>query len=465
MKREHLEFKIGMVAFVALALTCGFLLVIEQVNPFTDKYSLEIGFSDAQQLLVGAPVNMSGVKIGRVKKLKINPTPKPGAIVLVEVEIAAKYRIPQHSVFRISTTGLFGNNFLKVIPPMEGEHNYSKFISTKGALNLTGETPATLDEILEKGRGTMDKVDGILTHVNAIIGDPETKSNIKGLIKNMQQSAEKFNAFMDSLRTDMKDISKDVLAATRKLREILTQNQKDVESTVKNIRQITKQFNTITSNTGPKVERIVSRIDQFTAEFEGVEFKSSLKKIRNNFVQVSENMESLTQRASEIVGNPKLETKIHGAIDAASNAANALADIKEGLTNMKTEFETQILYNNDSENMQSNFYLDSVFRDKYLLRAGFENPEDDSGAAFMGGIVKNNFFMRAGLLNDKFGISLEKEFKNGLTLGLESYDLDSPVHRAFSKFKLNEHSSMLMKVEDFTDSDNSQFLVGVSHTF
>jgi phospholipid/cholesterol/gamma-HCH transport system substrate-binding protein len=466
MKSRHLEFKIGITTLVALICLMGMLLGVEKINIFAETYKLKIGFPDARQLLINSAVNLSGVKIGRITRLTVNPSYDPQKVAIVDVDIYKEYRIPAGSEFKIATSGLFGNNFIKVVPPTFNSEKDVKYISMTDKTIFAGKTPATFDDLLQKGNLTMGKLDSILANINELVSDQEIKTDIKQIISNVNSTTGKIDVLVMNLQNDLHDVSQSVIAVTKSLRDVLDKNNKNIELTMQNVAELSKEFKEIAKTNRPKIDSILQRIDNITKGIDGNgEFEKSMGKIRNNFVKVSDNLQNLTKRANDVLGNPKLETKVHKAIDSATRAADALSDIKSDLDSIKTTFSSQVLFNNEHHDFESNYYVDSVFKEKFQLRLGFENPtENTSRTIVQGGIVKPDYSFRAGMFDDYFGLNLEKHFSKKWTLGIDSYNLNSPTNRVYSKHALNEHTSLVLKMENAT-RDNKEFLVGVSHKF
>tara|TARA_Y100000589_G_scaffold292626_1_gene296904 strand:+ start:1004 stop:2410 length:1407 start_codon:yes stop_codon:yes gene_type:complete len=468
MKRELIELKVGIVSFLALICGIALLLVVEDTNLLQKSYSINVGFADAAMLLEGSNVNMSGVKIGRVNGLYINLKPSQEYKVIANLEINTEYDIPMTSNFTIGSSGLFGTNYVKIDPPVEILEGELQYISRNSEKVFLGTQPESFQDLVVQGKSALEKVESILGHVESVVGDGSTKASLKKMVKNLEASTGQVDLFLTDLREEFQSISVDVLSITSNLNEILIANRSSVKRSIKNLEYLSQDMREISNHNKNKIDNIISRIDEITLSVEdNGGLKNSMRKIRGNFERLGENMEAVSQKAREIIENPQLEEKIHEAIGSATTAADALTDIKRDLYSTNTTFTSQVLYSAKNDHYESNFYLDTEFKNKYLLKMGIENSETDSGLSlFQGGMKTPDLTLRAGILEDKFGLGIEKDIMdNQVTVGLESYDLNDPAYRAFTQYHWREGSSLMMRIDKINKSKERDVMVGVSHRF
>lgn len=468
MKRELIELKVGIVSFLALICGVVLLLVVEDTNLLQKTYPMNVGFPDAAMLLEGSNVNMAGVKIGRVRGLYINLKPNQDYKVIANLEINSEHLIPRNSSFTIGSSGLFGTNYVKIDPPVQMPEEGFEYIPQDSEEIHIGIKPDSFQDLVVQGKSALQKVETILGHVESVVGDKPTQISLKQIVKNLENSTAKADLFLSDLRSEFQSISVDVLAITSSLNEILMSNTTAINRSIQNVEKISSDMEEISRINKHKIARILDRIDEVALAVEdNGEFKKSLRKIRSHFERLGENMEAVSQRTRDIIENPKLEDKIHEAIGSATLAADALTDIKRDLYSTDTTFTSQVLYSAKNNHYESNFYLDTEFKNKYLLKMGIENSETDSGVSlFQGGIKHEDATLRAGILEDKFGLGVEKNLlKDKVTVGLETYDLNDPAYRAFTKYHWRDGSAVMMRIDKINKDKERDVMVGVSHRF
>lgn len=99
---------IGALAFLAFQVG-GF-----SGDDFGDTYQVEARFSNVGGLTSKAPVNMAGVRIGRVSAIRIDPN---NYDAIVEMSIDRRYdNLPMDTSASILTQGLLGSQFVGLEP-------------------------------------------------------------------------------------------------------------------------------------------------------------------------------------------------------------------------------------------------------------------------------------------------------------------------------------------------------------
>ncbi|MDI3262693.1 MAG: outer membrane lipid asymmetry maintenance protein MlaD [Fulvimonas sp.] len=100
------------------------------------SYTLKARFSNVGSLSVGAPVKMSGVAIGRVSAVDVDPV-KLDAVVKLAID--KKYnQIPDDSAAAVFTSGLIGSQFVAIQPggSLDALKDGDELVLTQSALQL-----------------------------------------------------------------------------------------------------------------------------------------------------------------------------------------------------------------------------------------------------------------------------------------------------------------------------------------
>ncbi|MDR1365317.1 MAG: MlaD family protein, partial [Holosporales bacterium] len=111
MNGNMLEAAIGAVVLV-VAVAFAYFAYASRDGDVTDGYALFARFSDVSGISVGSDVKMCGIKIGVVKKLKIDKDYQ----ARVELLIKNDEPIPDDSSAEISSDGIMGNKFISILP-------------------------------------------------------------------------------------------------------------------------------------------------------------------------------------------------------------------------------------------------------------------------------------------------------------------------------------------------------------
>ncbi len=121
-----------------LAVAAGFFIYVAEIvgdgaAPNSDSYTAS--FTTAEGISIGTDVRMSGVKVGIVTALELNPqTFRADATLAVDDML----RLPEDTAVLISSEGLLGGSFIELLPggsPVNLEPG-SEFEDTQSSISL-----------------------------------------------------------------------------------------------------------------------------------------------------------------------------------------------------------------------------------------------------------------------------------------------------------------------------------------
>ena len=112
-KREQtFETIVGLVVIVCAAVFLTFAIKITNTKT-VNKYALKARFENAEGILVGSDIKISGVKIGTVTDQYVDQKTYSAIITL---NIDKNIKVPRDSSAKIVTSGLIGSKFLEIQP-------------------------------------------------------------------------------------------------------------------------------------------------------------------------------------------------------------------------------------------------------------------------------------------------------------------------------------------------------------
>ena len=210
----NIETKVGLFTFLSLALLGLSVFLLGDVS-FYKKYPVHVEFKDVAGLPDKALVKLSGVEVGKVKKISIR-----GSKVIAELAIYDEVEIYSDSVFEVGSTSIIGSKFLQI---------------TQG-----------------------DKASGILKAGDYVIGVDslaldkmvtQTMGSLKILIEDLNQQgtfAKQVNATMSNLRE-----------LTARLNDLVSSLHQPMESSMHNVDVTTERLATLIS----KLDQIMDKIN------------------------------------------------------------------------------------------------------------------------------------------------------------------------------------------------------------
>ena len=251
MMKNKLQFRVG--AFVVVAFVVALYVVFmigSERNIFKPHYSLIAKFHDISGLRVGAPVQLSGLTIGAVSKIKLSHELSDSDVyVYLSIDRLYRARLRQDSLASINTQGLLGDKFifLSIGSPEDKQLKDGDEIKTTEGSDfgaLATKATEVLDNINSVFKGVdkffasgskseksdlkkiVHSIQDIFSHIekgpgllNALIYDPEGKSAVNSLSASLgslksilgeTDKQEKKDHKINGILANLKDASEDL---------------------------------------------------------------------------------------------------------------------------------------------------------------------------------------------------------------------------------------------------------------
>lgn len=150
MKKHKVEFLVGLFVLLALASLAWLTLRVGAGSlPSGDTYLIESRFTNAGGLHAGSSVLLSGVTVGRVEDIRMEPADYSAIVTL---RLLSTLRLPSDSMASIKTSGLIGDKFVSLSPGAEED-----YLSPGARITMT-ESAVDLESLIGKmAFGAVDK--------------------------------------------------------------------------------------------------------------------------------------------------------------------------------------------------------------------------------------------------------------------------------------------------------------------
>ncbi len=158
------QLKVGIVVIVASITLATLIVLMSGGGMFTSKMLLRSYFPDAGGLAEGAPVRLSGVEIGNVKKIRVVPG-RPLTPVEITVKVNTKYTffLRKDSKTILTTAGVLGQTYINIDsskaagpPAQDGDVLASKQV-------------AGYDDVVRAANSTLQNMDVLVQQLNSIV--------------------------------------------------------------------------------------------------------------------------------------------------------------------------------------------------------------------------------------------------------------------------------------------------------
>ena len=173
MARRGVEIKVGLLVFICIVILGGFVYILGRFS-VSKGFHFYVDFQFVGNLAKGAPVKVSGIKVGKIQKIdflagRYDPKVKRRVYVRLKVwvEDRAAPAIRKNSEFYINTQGVLGEQYLEITPGTMDEKKFPKV--QKGQI-LMGQSPPRADLIVARLYSFLDVVTKLLKSEKDTIG-------------------------------------------------------------------------------------------------------------------------------------------------------------------------------------------------------------------------------------------------------------------------------------------------------
>ena len=227
MKNKGLELKVGiflLLGFVALGafIFSKGLLVLRK-----EGYEIKVAFSFVSGLEPGAPVRVSGVRVGEVKGMEIIYQEKPK--VIVTLWLNEKVKLRRGSQILIRSIGLIGDRYVEIMPTSFTD---TSLIGDKDFIQ--GIDPIPMERLVNLGEDMIRDVTQVLSAANEILSDKEMKISLNKIFKDFLALTKGGNELISKIDSLVGKTEGSVTA----FKNLLETNKENLQATVANSKQV-----------------------------------------------------------------------------------------------------------------------------------------------------------------------------------------------------------------------------------
>ena len=401
-----------------------------------DEYTLYAGFKQVVGLQQQSDVRLSGVLVGKVTQIA-----NEGTGVTVTMKIHDDAKIPKQSRISVASSGVMGEKFINFQPKVDnGEY-------LKNGDYLYGTEEGGMDAMFEGLTKVMDKVDGLLEDVHAIIGDETFKKSVV------------------EMSTNMSEASANVRDMTGTFANIATSNEAIFQDMLEQMNGAIAGMNNAMAN----VEHMTANIDKFAGDPQTVE---ELKITLNNISRTSSSVANMADNMNKFAGDPKVADDLKATVSNArsiTERADKMLGKVEGTADKISKIDVtpsvDILYSGKAHDWNANFNLDFTSGDMSAI-LGAEDIGDNTKLNLQGGKkFGTDFGARGGIIAGKPGIGLDAYAGSKWKFSAEAYDLNRGKIRLKSQYKVADSTYLLGEWHAVNRKDDQAFYFGLKQEF
>jgi phospholipid/cholesterol/gamma-HCH transport system substrate-binding protein len=248
MDKKRLEWRVGVFAFIGLVVLAGLLLQFSKgTSLFKPTYELFLKARNVGELKPRAGVLMSGVQIGTVSDIRLNPE---GTNVTITLKIFKQFVIHKDAEIRIEQSGFLGDHYVAVVPTFNAGDVW------KSGDEANADEPFNLQDVARSAAGFLQRVDqttksldDAIADVRRLVLNEQTLTNLSSTVGNARVASERAVVTVNNINSLVETNSQAVASAVSNvvyfseqinqfaggLKEVLATNSAELNSSLKNI--------------------------------------------------------------------------------------------------------------------------------------------------------------------------------------------------------------------------------------
>jgi phospholipid/cholesterol/gamma-HCH transport system substrate-binding protein len=248
MEYRRSEIRAGAFLLTSFVILVVMVFAVSDVQSlFRKKKEVKVLFSFSDGIEKNAPVRYSGIKIGKVKAVRV--APEYGDKVELVLSIYRDTVVKEDSKAAVKTLGLVGGKYVE----LSSGTPESKPLAP-GAV-LKGEESLKLEDLTRAGLVVAAKLKNIAVNLERMLGDPATAKSVKATIANLQEVTANIKTMTSSKEEVAEGLKKlpDIIkkleestgnlkSVTEKADKIMGDNKKNIDATLENVKDMTKNL-------------------------------------------------------------------------------------------------------------------------------------------------------------------------------------------------------------------------------
>jgi phospholipid/cholesterol/gamma-HCH transport system substrate-binding protein len=158
--------KVGILAIFAMTILAVLIFLITgNTNIFESQVMIYTYMADAAALTTGAPVNLDGIPVGKVKTIRLSGSKDPMRLVRIDMQLPSHSLrdIPTDSIASISSANVLGTKYINI--------KSGKASATIGAdQEIPSLNTGELQDLVQQGFGVMNSLQDTVQRVDRIVG-------------------------------------------------------------------------------------------------------------------------------------------------------------------------------------------------------------------------------------------------------------------------------------------------------
>ena len=207
MNKRSAEIQVGIFVTSAIAICIIALLSLEDggVSFFRDRYQINLKARSVEGLGPGSVIQLLGVPIGNVKKIKLIPEKSNEVLVVLNIYKEFQSMIPVDSRAYIKSQGALGDMFVLIRPG----NNHGEVLKDEDFIELG--TPTGILAALSEDNSPLDKLSDILTGIKVLLERVSSEEEDDNILSNLEEVTMELKTLLANINKILDGTTKDEL--------------------------------------------------------------------------------------------------------------------------------------------------------------------------------------------------------------------------------------------------------------
>ena len=312
MSQRSIEVKVGALILVALGLLGAFVVVMGGLS-FEPTLTVYVTFQNPGGLQAGAPVRISGVKVGRVSELEFRggqidaktKEPEPPIRAVARIERRYQKAIHDNSRWFVTSQGVLGEMFLAIEPGSADRPTLPDNSTVQGI------SPPRLDLLLSEGYELLHKA-----YMGVANNEQQISETFDGLHKTLRASGNFFERNSDKLDRIVDNVDQ-LSTDARDTMKAARERYVDGPQVTRIFNDVERSSKVLAENLPPIVEdgrKVLSDTKKITGKLSSDEQLARLDNMTRDLAEVTGRAKGLAQDAEGLMKHVKSGKGTVGAL-------------------------------------------------------------------------------------------------------------------------------------------------------
>ncbi len=320
-KDFNLQFRVGL--FIFLGLIIFFVFVFSQGKILRGKgYDIKVVYNYVGGLDPGAPVRVSGYRVGEVRNIELL-LEKDRPRIVVTIRIKPEIRLGRHSRFLVRNYGIIGEKYLEILAT-----GLTDTPLIEPGETVSGEDPLPIERFLSAGEDILRNLNTLLADLNKLTSDQELKKKIHNVIESTNNVLSKASETLESFSLLASNWTKTSIEINQTVSEI----KPDLTQLISSANESSTELSRILKENSSKIDNIISNLEKTSVYLESniPEISDEIKNVSRTLKQAGDGINNLVKEIessslfSEILSDRELAGEIKDTITALKQTATVI---------------------------------------------------------------------------------------------------------------------------------------------